>query len=71
MIDSLCPICNNKNNCMAHSEKTCWCLKVKVPQELLELVPEEKKCKVCICLSCIEAYENNPELFIENYKRSL
>ncbi len=66
MINNICPICYAENNCMAHSEKTCWCLKVKVPQELLDLVPEDKKRKACICLKCIEAFKENPKEFIKN-----
>ena len=57
MNESICPICHTKNKCMAKSEKPCWCQNVKVPQALLDLVPDNQKRKSCICLSCIEKFK--------------
>ena len=64
--ETICPFCGAENNCMAHSEETCWCTRVKVPQELVELVPENQKGKACICLDCIEAFKDNPRKFKED-----
>jgi len=61
MSENICPICHNSNQCMAKSEKPCWCNNTKVPQGLLDLVPENQKGKSCICLSCIEKF-NSTEL---------
>ena len=51
-----CPLCGQDNNCQCH-EKECWCYHIEIPKELLELVPEGKKGKACICKSCIEKYK--------------
>ena len=61
MNENICPVCLIKNNCMAHSDKACWCNNIKVPQELLDLVPDKQKGKTCICRSCIEKFnaQNN------------
>jgi len=56
MNENICPICQTKNKCMAHNEKPCWCNNVKIPQKLIDLVPENQQTKSCICLSCIEKY---------------
>ncbi len=53
---SICPLCGQDNNCQCH-EKECWCYHIEIPKELLELVPEGKKGKSCICKSCIEKYK--------------
>jgi len=39
---------------MANSQKACWCMTVDIPEKVLAKVPDDKKNKVCICLSCIE-----------------
>lgn len=60
---SICPICAEPNNCMAHCDEPCWCNQVKVPKELLALVPENKKNQACICLNCIQNFKENPSDF--------
>ena len=52
---------------MAHSNEPCWCNKVKIPQELLDLVPESKKQKVCICLKCIQGFKDDQQKLINSY----
>lgn len=72
--EAICPFCQTLNNCMAHDDKPCWCKQVEIPQELLDLVPNTKKHKVCICLRCIQAFKDTPEAFmsgIENSTNSL
>ena len=64
VIESICPICGKNNNCMAHSDEPCWCLNVEIPQELLDLVPKDKKQKACICLKCIQDFKDDPQRFI-------
>lgn len=54
-----CPLCGELNACQAGTLNKCWCQNIKVPEALLEKVPEEKKGKVCICYSCIEEYLKN------------
>lgn len=65
--EKICPICGRDNNCMAHSNEPCWCNKVKIPQELLDLVPESKKQKVCICLKCIQGFKDDQQKLINSY----
>ena len=52
----ICPICGQDNGCK-HS-KDCWCYDVKIPQELLDTLPHDKKEAACICKSCIDKYNN-------------
>jgi hypothetical protein len=59
--DKICPFCKAQNECMAHSEKPCWCKEVNVPLELTGLVPIHLKRKSCICPSCIELFKENPK----------
>jgi hypothetical protein len=63
----ICPICGRDNNCMAHSSEPCWCNNVEIPQELLDLVPESKKQKVCICLKCIQGFKDDQQKLINRY----
>lgn len=51
----ICPICGKRNNCQRNEEE-CWCYNMEIPTYILELVPEDKKGKACICKACIEKY---------------
>lgn len=53
--DKVCPLCGEYNQCKS-GEETCWCFHVKVPKELIERIPEEKRGKSCICERCIDKY---------------
>jgi len=68
--DTICPFCHQKNECMANVEEPCWCNNANVPKELRAIVPEKSRGKVCICLSCIQSYKENPDRFISNMKIS-
>lgn len=48
---------------MANSEAPCWCFEVEVPQKLIDLVPNDKKRKSCICLTCIQSFKDDPDTF--------
>ena len=52
--EKICPLCGENNNCQHGKE--CWCTTIKVPKYVLDLVPEDKKGKACICKNCIEKY---------------
>ncbi|KOA19215.1 hypothetical protein CLHOM_23210 [Clostridium homopropionicum DSM 5847] len=54
--ESICPICGQDNNCK-HGQGGCWCDTVKIQKYVLDLVPEDKRGKACICKSCIEKYQ--------------
>lgn len=54
--ERICPLCGQDNNCQ-HGKEDCWCNTVKVPKHVLDLVPEDKKGKACICKSCLEKYQ--------------
>ena len=62
--ETICPMCGKDNNCRAHSDEPCWCLSIEIPQELLDLVPKDKKQKACICLKCIQDFKEDPQRFI-------
>ncbi len=61
--ETLCPLCREENGCMAHSDESCWCNDVTVPQELIDLVPEAQQRKACICRFCIEKFNANRVAF--------
>ncbi|WP_110571778.1 cysteine-rich CWC family protein [Marinomonas alcarazii] len=51
-----CPFCLKDNGCALDDSQTCWCFRVKVPEDLLALIPLEQKGRVCVCQACIEFY---------------
>jgi hypothetical protein len=62
----ICPFCGNENLCEAHiPNNACWCNNIKVPMELRELIPKEKRMKVCICKKCIFSFQKDSENFIK------
>ncbi len=61
-----CPLCNSKNECKANKIENCWCMKTEIPKEILELVPEGKKNKACICQKCIQKFKDDPVEFKKN-----
>ncbi len=61
-----CPLCNNNNLCGVNdTTKPCWCTLNKVPNELIQQVPESKKGKSCICQACIKKFNLDKE---DNFK---
>ncbi|HEY5576040.1 MAG TPA: cysteine-rich CWC family protein [Clostridiaceae bacterium] len=58
--ERICPICGQDNNCQ-HGQGGCWCDTVKIPKHVLDLVPDDKKGKTCICRSCLEKYKKQDE----------
>lgn len=52
-LERICPLCGKDNNCQ-HGQGTCWCDTFKIPKHVMDLIPEDKKGKACICKSCIE-----------------
>lgn len=51
----ICPICGQDNGCVI-GNKDCWCKDFDFPEGLIELVPEDKKRKACICKNCVQEY---------------
>ena len=66
-----CPFCHAENNCMANSQSHCWCFEVQMPDSLTALVPTALKGKSCICISCINAFKDNPALFEQKYAHTI
>lgn len=56
----ICPLCGENNNCQ-HGKESCWCTDVKIPKSLFDMIPEEKRGKVCICKTCIDKFQENQE----------
>ncbi|MDP8268867.1 MAG: cysteine-rich CWC family protein [Candidatus Tenebribacter davisii] len=65
IVEKICPICGKDNNCMVQCEEPCWCLKIEIPQELINLIPADKKNKACICLKCIQDFKKDSKKFIK------
>ena len=59
--ENKCPFCKGENNCMAKSKDPCWCCSknIKVPAELTDWIPAAAKRKACLCLSCINSFNQN------------
>lgn len=55
--EKICPLCGEDNGCQ-NGEASCWCYNVKIPAYLLDMVPQDKRGKACICKKCIEKYSN-------------
>lgn len=53
----ICPLCGQDNNCQ-HGQGNCWCETVEFPKHVLDMIPDDKKGKACICRSCLEKYRN-------------
>jgi len=55
-LEKICPLCGKDNNCQ-HGQGGCWCDNVIFPQYIVDLIPDDKKGKSCICKSCLEKYQ--------------
>jgi hypothetical protein len=59
--NGICPLCGKENNCAMATgadPHSCWCMSLKVPEELLERIPKEIRGKACVCKECVEKYLN-------------
>jgi len=61
-----CPFCLLSNACTVN-KASCWCQNEKVPTELIALLPHATVNKKCICLPCIERYQQDPLAFKEQF----
>lgn len=56
-----CPLCGQPNDCQlcthAAYKGLCWCVHLKMPEELLAQVPENLKDRGCICRRCVVAFQ--------------
>jgi len=62
MPKGICPICNKPNQCaMVKGEDPykCWCMTEKVPEGLLETVPDELRGQSCVCRECVLEFKKN------------
>ncbi|MDP2561795.1 cysteine-rich CWC family protein [Psychrobium sp. 1_MG-2023] len=61
MNSATCPICQQQNACGAQ-QTSCWCFEVKVPTELIALLPKHFTHKQCICQQCVNDFKHDPLL---------
>lgn len=54
-LERICPLCGKDNNCQHGPD--CWCHAVEFPKHILDLIPDDKKGKACICKSCLEKHQ--------------
>ena len=66
-----CPFCKQDNQCAVVNQQGCWCNKVEVPSELIKLIPEVLIGKSCICNTCINRFNNDPQGFLEQIKSNM
>lgn len=52
--ERICPLCGQDNNCQHNAD--CWCVGVEIPNYIIEMIPEDKRGKACICKSCVEKH---------------
>ncbi|WP_428982791.1 cysteine-rich CWC family protein [Paraglaciecola aquimarina] len=64
---SICPFCQNQNACNVASREGCWCFDIKVAKSMLDLVPDKKLNKSCICKECIQLFKYNPTEFLSRF----
>lgn len=60
MSKSICPLCGQANNCameLGKEPSSCWCMDIKMPEGILDMVSDEDKNKGCICKNCIMKYK--------------
>ena len=62
-----CPFCKCANSCMVNDKSPCWCNDVVIPSELTAMVPIQLQRKSCICIACINSFNENPEYFKDKY----
>jgi len=62
-----CPFCKGVNSCMAKDITPCWCNDIVIPSELTAMVPTPLQRKSCICLTCINSFNENPRNFKDKY----
>jgi hypothetical protein len=60
--ETLCPLCGNPNRCGVAALEGCWCGKMEIPIELIEMLPEPRM--TCICVECVYSFQQNPQEFI-------
>ncbi|WP_349815623.1 cysteine-rich CWC family protein [Paraglaciecola algarum] len=58
-----CPFCGNNNYCGVNSSSPCWCFESKIPNALVELLPNKLQHKSCICKNCINSFNTHPAHF--------
>ena len=55
-----CPLCGGPNGCLlcasVAGKEPCWCVGVKMPDELLTRVPENFRHRACVCRACVENF---------------
>lgn len=57
-----CPLCGERNDCGVEAGRgNCWCFSERVPEDLLEALPEEIRMEACICAACVESHRKLPE----------
>ncbi|HEV2692821.1 MAG TPA: cysteine-rich CWC family protein [Verrucomicrobiae bacterium] len=60
---SLCPLCGGLNDCQMCSvaiyKGPCWCMKVKIPEELIAQLPAESRNRTCICRACVMKFHRS------------
>lgn len=64
-----CPLCGKPNHCAVPAGKdpySCWCMTTRIPQALRDRVPASLRGKACICLSCVEAYNQETKTTTES-----
>lgn len=54
-LERICPICGHDNDCK-HGQGGCWCDEVKFPKHIIDMIPDDKRGKACVCKSCLEKF---------------
>ncbi|MDF2938946.1 MAG: hypothetical protein K0Q90_4319 [Paenibacillaceae bacterium] len=55
-----CPLCGQPNGCAIPAGEDpydCWCMTARIPQDLRDRVPADRRGKACICRNCLDAYK--------------
>ncbi|MBB6674855.1 cysteine-rich CWC family protein [Cohnella nanjingensis] len=52
---AICPVCGGDNGCAllaGQPIEQCWCMRTRIPKEVLSAIPAERRGKACVCQAC-------------------
>jgi len=58
-----CPLCHQANQCQVSQAQGCWCFATPIPKALIELLNSQEINTRCICFSCVEKFNRDPQAY--------
>ncbi|MGL5099408.1 MAG: cysteine-rich CWC family protein, partial [Fusobacteriaceae bacterium] len=60
-----CPVCGKMNGCHmveGKDHESCWCMKVKFDEKILQHIPEEYRGISCVCMGCTVEFQKKGKI---------